>query len=87
MKRRDFLKTMLASGVAPAYIGSSVLMPVKEIISIHSPLTTTQMLERERLQSLMFERMINPPAALQSSGMVKLLGTQLTMHVVGEVWL
>ncbi len=53
MKRRDFLKTMLASGVAPAYIGSSVLMPVKEIISIHSPLTTTQMLERERIVYLM----------------------------------
>ncbi len=32
MKRRGFLKSMLAAGVAPAVIGSGILMPVKEII-------------------------------------------------------
>ncbi len=33
MKRRDFLKSMLAAGVAPAAIGSGILMPVREIIT------------------------------------------------------
>ena len=31
MNRRDFMKSILAAGVAPAFIGSSVLMPVRNI--------------------------------------------------------
>lgn len=33
MNRRGFLQAILAAGVAPAYIGSSILMPVKSIIA------------------------------------------------------
>lgn len=29
MNRRGFLKSILAAGVAPAFVGSSILMPVK----------------------------------------------------------
>lgn len=32
MKRRSFLANILAAGVAPAAIGSGILMPVKQII-------------------------------------------------------
>lgn len=31
MKRRSFLAGILASGFAPAFVGSSVLMPVKKL--------------------------------------------------------
>lgn len=33
MNRRSFLKSVLAAGVAPAFVGSSVLMPVAKILS------------------------------------------------------
>lgn len=33
MNRRSFLGSILAAGVAPAFVGSSVLMPVRRIIS------------------------------------------------------
>lgn len=33
MDRRGFLKSILAAGVAPAFVGSSVLMPVRKILS------------------------------------------------------
>lgn len=32
MNRRGFLSSILAAGVAPAFVGSSVLMPVKRLI-------------------------------------------------------
>lgn len=32
MKRRSFLGSILAAGVAPAFVGSSVLMPVRKIV-------------------------------------------------------
>lgn len=31
MNRRSFLQGILAAGVAPAFIGSKVLMPIKEL--------------------------------------------------------
>lgn len=31
IQRRGFLSAMLAAGVAPAFVGSSILMPVKAI--------------------------------------------------------
>lgn len=31
MNRRGFLKSILAAGVAPAFVGSSVLMPVRKL--------------------------------------------------------
>ena len=31
MNRRGFLKSILAAGVAPAFVGSSVLMPVRSL--------------------------------------------------------
>lgn len=33
MDRRGFLRGILAAGVAPAFVGSSVLMPVRTIIT------------------------------------------------------
>lgn len=33
MNRRGFLKGILAAGVAPAFIGSSILMPVRKIVA------------------------------------------------------
>ena len=33
MNRRGFLQGILAAGVAPAFIGSSILMPVRKIIT------------------------------------------------------
>ena len=33
MNRRGFLKSILAAGVAPAFVGSSVLMPLTKILS------------------------------------------------------
>ena len=33
MQRRGFLGAILAAGMAPAYVGASVLMPVKQIIA------------------------------------------------------
>lgn len=32
MDRRGFLKSILAAGVAPAFVGASVLMPVRKLI-------------------------------------------------------
>lgn len=32
LKRRSFLASILAAGVAPAFVGSGVLMPVKRIL-------------------------------------------------------
>ena len=32
MNRRGFLQGILAAGVAPAFIGSSILMPVRRIV-------------------------------------------------------
>ena len=32
MDRRGFLGAILAAGVAPAFIGSSILMPVRKIV-------------------------------------------------------
>ena len=32
MNRRGFLQSILAAGVAPAFIGSSVLMPVRSLL-------------------------------------------------------
>ena len=32
MNRRGFLKAIFAAGVAPAFIGSSVLMPVRKLV-------------------------------------------------------
>ena len=32
MNRRGFLQSILAAGVAPAFVGSSVLMPVRSIL-------------------------------------------------------
>lgn len=32
MNRRGFLQSILAAGVAPAFVGSSVLMPVRKIV-------------------------------------------------------
>ena len=33
MQRRGFLGALLAAGVAPTFVGSSVLMPVRKIIT------------------------------------------------------
>ena len=33
MNRRGFLKSILAAGVAPAFVGSSVLMPVRALLT------------------------------------------------------
>ena len=32
MNRRGFIKSILAAGVAPVFVGSSVLMPVRSIL-------------------------------------------------------
>ena len=32
MQRRGFLKAILAAGVAPAFVGSGILMPVKALV-------------------------------------------------------
>lgn len=32
MNRRGFLQAILAAGVAPAFVGSSILMPVKKLV-------------------------------------------------------
>lgn len=34
MNRRGFLKSILAAGVAPAFVGSSILMPVKALARV-----------------------------------------------------
>jgi hypothetical protein len=41
MNRRGFLRGILAAGVAPAFIGSSILMPVRKIITQPQSLTIT----------------------------------------------
>ena len=33
MDRRGFMKSILAAGVAPAFIGSSILMPVRKLLT------------------------------------------------------
>jgi hypothetical protein len=32
MNRRGFLQSILAAGVAPAFVGSSILMPVRKLV-------------------------------------------------------
>lgn len=44
MKRRTFLQVMLAAGVAPAAIGTGILMPVKKIITPNTKLITANQL-------------------------------------------
>lgn len=45
MKRRGFLASILAAGVAPAAIGSGVLMPIRKILAPHA-LVTAEIVER-----------------------------------------
>lgn len=35
MNRRSFLQSILAAGVAPAFVGSSILMPVRTVWTPH----------------------------------------------------
>ena len=37
MNRRGFLQAILAAGVAPAFVGSSILMPVRGLIFAPEP--------------------------------------------------
>lgn len=56
--RRGFLASILAAGVAPAAIGSNVLMPIKTIwtpvnsLQTGNTLLTPQMIAKEALQIL-----------------------------------
>ncbi len=45
MKRRNFIQAMLVAGVAPAAIGSGILMPVKKLITPPPTLTSPDNLE------------------------------------------
>ncbi len=59
MNRRGFLSAILAAGVAPAFVGSSVLMPVRslvlptveEVVAVSgNTLLTIDMITREALR-------------------------------------
>ena len=51
MNRRGFLSSILAAGVAPAAIGSGVLMPIRQIWA-PSRILTAEMITREALRIL-----------------------------------
>lgn len=51
MDRRGFLKSILAAGVAPAFVGSSILMPVRKIWTPTAPI--------EVLDELFFQFALN----------------------------
>lgn len=64
MNRRGFLSSILAAGVAPAAIGSGVLMPVKQIwtpvrIQMFDPRMFTQEALRIFEQNIKFGNAIN----------------------------
>lgn len=58
MNRRGFLQAILASGIAPAVIGSGILMPIRspevsiEVISTFGNLLTPTMITHEALRIL-----------------------------------
>ncbi len=60
MNRRGFLSGILAAGVAPAFIGSSVLMPVRQIWKPDARLIQAQ--TNALLDAA--ERAINPPVVI-----------------------
>lgn len=46
MNRRGFLKSILAAGVAPAFVGASVLMPVRKLWTPDTDVLTLDKLKR-----------------------------------------
>ena len=52
MNRRGFLSSILAAGIAPAAIGSGVLMPVRKIWTPENNLLKAEMIIQEALITL-----------------------------------
>lgn len=79
MRRRGFLASILAAGVAPAVVGSGILMPVKEIITVRGPFPYTGSEEALATMRLLVEQMvllnmeyqINPPVVFNGVGKVR----------------
>jgi hypothetical protein len=72
MQRRGFLGAMLAAGVAPAFVGSKILMPVKTISSPYDALASNYVLG---MQNSMY---------LAASEMLRILNSSLKLSTIAE---
>lgn len=68
MNRRGFLAGILAAGVAPAVVGSGILMPVRALIVPRTDVLTLDAIRRARERLL--ENIVNPPVLVYLNGEV-----------------
>lgn len=73
MNRRGFLASILAAGVAPAAVGSGILMPVRPQIAVPEGFTLARLLRVKAILAEAAELSINPRIIVPNAELARML--------------
>jgi hypothetical protein len=86
MNRRGFLQSILAAGVAPAFVGSGVLMPIRALLpALHPSLRLIEEATENSIPVVVRGNMLTP--SIITAEALRILENQITKsHSINAKW-